>query len=107
MVYTTAQAKAATKGHALESERSGGATEGVCGGVCLRRVDDDGVVPGVWDHATDRISFVAALRRSRRRRTGRSEPGGAPASEPDAGGDRSGSAASAAGTSAVGTTDVA
>src|SRR5258707_351922 len=54
--------KACKKGDALGSERSDGEEEAVPGGLRVRGVDDDGPVPGVRDHAADRLCGVAALR---------------------------------------------
>src|SRR5436190_15692348 len=80
--------KAATKEHALESERSGGKAQAVCGAVVIRGVDDDRTLCPAGDLAPGRIQYAGPLSASRVGGRGGAQPCAASSSQPDGGRDR-------------------
>src|SRR5438270_2714568 len=80
--------EAATKEHALESERSGGKAQAVCGGVVVGELDDDRTVCPARHLAPGGIQHAAALPAGRLGRPRGTESCAWPPSQPDAAGDR-------------------
>src|SRR5712691_3518934 len=95
--------KAATTEHALESERSRGETEAVCGTVAVGELDDDGTVCPARDLAPGGIQHPGALPAGGLGGSGGRQSCTAPSSQPDAARDRAADCRIAAPAHALGT----
>src|SRR6266702_1619481 len=95
--------KAATTEHALESERSRGETEAVCGTVAVGELDDDGTVCPARDLAPGGIQHPGALPAGGLGGSGGRQSCTAPSYQPDAARDRAADCRIAAPAHALGT----